>query len=205
MFKAPHSHVFEVANHVNSVEKLVDELKLTTSPNFDGLRSAIHKLQRASAAFDKEKQEAEKGFKKALKKLMKHERRRRHGILCGRMRWVKQWFRHAFGSAHLIRSPTERWHVALSRAWANVFEAEEEYGFGVEIGATEADGDLKGHKGDKILREFVRAAMRVRRANQKLISFERGFIDDAGIKDREWYRHLAVAPGKWKGTLSCLA
>jgi N-acetylated-alpha-linked acidic dipeptidase len=35
--------------------------------------------------------------------------------------------------------------------------------------------------------------------NRKLISFERGFIDEGGIKDREWYRHLAVAPGKWLG------
>ena len=34
--------------------------------------------------------------------------------------------------------------------------------------------------------------------NKKLASFERGFLSDAGIKDREWYRHLGVAPGKWK-------
>ncbi|KAE9396298.1 Zn-dependent exopeptidase [Gymnopus androsaceus JB14] len=47
--------------------------------------------------------------------------------------------------------------------------------------------------------EFIRAAKRVSRANRKLISFERGFIDEAGIKDREWYRHLGVAPGKWLG------
>ena len=44
--------------------------------------------------------------------------------------------------------------------------------------------------------------LRVRRnqsaINKKLASFERGFLSDAGIKDREWYRHLGVAPGKWK-------
>ena len=34
--------------------------------------------------------------------------------------------------------------------------------------------------------------------NKKLASFERGFLSEAGIKDREWYRHLGVAPGKWK-------
>lgn len=33
--------------------------------------------------------------------------------------------------------------------------------------------------------------------NKKLALFERGFLSDAGIKDREWYRHLGVAPGKW--------
>lgn len=34
--------------------------------------------------------------------------------------------------------------------------------------------------------------------NKKLALFERGFLSDTGIKDREWYRHLGVAPGKWK-------
>ncbi|KAL6305814.1 hypothetical protein BKA93DRAFT_824614 [Sparassis latifolia] len=43
------------------------------------------------------------------------------------------------------------------------------------------------------------AALRVQRANAKLVAFEQGFIDEEGIKDREWYRHLGVAPGKWLG------
>jgi len=49
------------------------------------------------------------------------------------------------------------------------------------------------------IRRFIEAAKRVARANQKLISFERGFISKDGIKDREWYKHLGVAPGKWLG------
>ena len=48
---------------------------------------------------------------------------------------------------------------------------------------------------------FIKAAKRVVAVNKKLISFERGFISEEGIKDREWYRHLGVAPGKWLGTL----
>jgi N-acetylated-alpha-linked acidic dipeptidase len=48
---------------------------------------------------------------------------------------------------------------------------------------------------------FIRAAKRVVAANRKLIAFERGFISEEGIKDREWYRHLGVAPGKWLGKL----
>ena len=47
------------------------------------------------------------------------------------------------------------------------------------------------------IREFIKAAKRVSRANKKLIQFERGFIHEDGIKDREWYKHLCVAPGKW--------
>lgn len=47
--------------------------------------------------------------------------------------------------------------------------------------------------------ELHKAAKRVQKANARLMSFERGFIHDDGIKDREWYRHLGVAPGKWLG------
>ena len=47
--------------------------------------------------------------------------------------------------------------------------------------------------------DFIRAARRVVSVNRKLIGFERGFISEEGIKDREWYRHLGVAPGKWLG------
>ncbi|KAI0268104.1 hypothetical protein BC834DRAFT_952323 [Gloeopeniophorella convolvens] len=46
---------------------------------------------------------------------------------------------------------------------------------------------------------FIKAVKAVRKINQKLASFERGFIHEDGIKDREWYRHLGVAPGKWLG------
>ena len=42
---------------------------------------------------------------------------------------------------------------------------------------------------------------RVHAVNYKLIQFERGFISKEGIKDREWYKHLGVAPGKWLGEL----
>jgi N-acetylated-alpha-linked acidic dipeptidase len=49
------------------------------------------------------------------------------------------------------------------------------------------------------IREFIKAAKRVSRSNKKLMGFERGFIHENGIREREWYRHLGVAPGKWLG------
>ncbi|THH33498.1 hypothetical protein EUX98_g710 [Antrodiella citrinella] len=49
------------------------------------------------------------------------------------------------------------------------------------------------------LDKFLKAAKRVQKANSKLVAFERGFISEGGIKDREWYKHLGVAPGKWLG------
>ena len=52
------------------------------------------------------------------------------------------------------------------------------------------------------MKEFIKAAKRVQAANGKLVAFERGFIHEDGIKDREWYRNLDVAPGKWLGELT---
>ncbi|KAL5632103.1 hypothetical protein ACGC1H_000206 [Rhizoctonia solani] len=39
----------------------------------------------------------------------------------------------------------------------------------------------------------------IRLINKKLFNFERGFISEAGLPGREWYRHMIVAPGKWIG------
>ncbi|KAK0453699.1 Zn-dependent exopeptidase [Armillaria borealis] len=47
--------------------------------------------------------------------------------------------------------------------------------------------------------EFLKAQRRVIKANKKLISFERGFISEDGIKGREWFKHLGVAPGRYLG------
>lgn len=60
-----------------------------------------------------------------------------------------------------------------------------------------SDEDAVPNRGP--LRKVFKAAQAVRRVNAKLAAFEGGFISEAGIKDREWYRHLGVAPGKWLG------
>lgn len=56
-------------------------------------------------------------------------------------------------------------------------------------------------RGSPLRRQLFWAAWHVRRANEKLIGFERGFISEDGLEGREWYRHLGVAPGKWLGAL----
>ncbi|KAI0832612.1 Zn-dependent exopeptidase [Trametes gibbosa] len=48
-------------------------------------------------------------------------------------------------------------------------------------------------------RQLFWATWHVRRANEKLVGFERGFISEDGLEGREWYKHLGVAPGKWLG------
>ncbi|KAH0587664.1 hypothetical protein H2248_006431 [Termitomyces sp. 'cryptogamus'] len=51
----------------------------------------------------------------------------------------------------------------------------------------------------KEIKKLIKAAKRIMKANKKIIAFERGFISEDGIRDREWYKHLGVAPGKWLG------
>ncbi|KAF9058016.1 Zn-dependent exopeptidase [Panaeolus papilionaceus] len=55
------------------------------------------------------------------------------------------------------------------------------------------------HKHKLPLRKLKQLLERIKAVNAKAVAFEAGFISDEGIKDREWYKHLAVAPGKWLG------
>lgn len=60
--------------------------------------------------------------------------------------------------------------------------------------------ELPHHGG--ALKRLRKLAKRIQAVNAKSSAFERGFISPEGIKDREWYKHLAVAPGKWLGSYS---
>lgn len=51
-------------------------------------------------------------------------------------------------------------------------------------------------------KKVKKAVKKIQAVNKKLIAFERGFISKDGIKDREWFKHLGVAPGKWLGMYS---
>lgn len=172
------------------VEALNPELSaLSDIPDFAKLRKSIGNLQSASTALDKERVEAEKEFKDLLSKLPWHhggkDNCRRPGRL---MRRVRDWVKGVFGvSPHQYRAIHR---VADKRpdAWKKFLDL---------------DGPLlseaEGHPHRFPIRKFIKAAKRIRKANKKIIGFERGFISKEGIKDREWYKHLGVAPGKWLG------
>lgn len=55
------------------------------------------------------------------------------------------------------------------------------------------------HLPKKKMHQIARILRELRAINQKVRSFEQGFISENGIKGREWYRHKGVAPGKWLG------
>ena len=67
-----------------------------------------------------------------------------------------------------------------------------------------ARSNLLPHPG-KAVNDLKKLAKRIQTVNAKSSAFEQGFISAEGIKDREWYKHLAVAPGKWLGSCSFLS
>jgi N-acetylated-alpha-linked acidic dipeptidase len=161
------------------------------------LRESIGHLQSASAELDQEKQDAEESFKKLLSKL---PHRRPHNCARGRFKKVADWIKGVFGvaPAHPTRfgySSDLKQHGSTDPQVTR------------DVSNTAGDGSRYDHYFRGSLAEglpddyskLIKAAKRVRKANKKLTAFERGFIDEQGIKDRSWYRHLGVAPGKWLG------
>jgi len=139
---------------------------------------AIVKLQDASFELDEEKIAAEKAFRKALKNVSRW--RDPHVV-----RKVIQWIKERLG----IGAEQEPPRLGALKWLTSVTESP----------SSEADICESRSKGKGPLCDFIRAAKAVRVVNQKLSSFERGFISEGGIKDREWYKHLGVAPGKHTG------
>lgn len=171
----------------------------TTDISFSSLRAAIRKLQGASLKLDTEKTAAEEDFKKFVRiifpgRQFRRSLKRRTGFL----RLVANKIKLIFG----VPPPTDSELQLLSLRHA---ESWEEY---LEFAANVDEESLESPQLKKALTslpfpfsKFVKAAKRIVAANRKLIMFERGFISEGGIRDREWYRHLGVSPGKWLGKL----
>jgi len=171
------------------VQALVPDLPVSSETlDLSDLRKSIKQLQSASLHLDKEKIKAEKKLKAILKRFFRH---RGHGK-CGKVRTfgrIADWIERMSGVQphykHLHR------HDDAWKGYLGPIDSR-------SLKKASASGDLHRFP----IRKLVKAAMRVRKANQKIIAFERGFISEGGIKDREWYKHLGVAPGKWLGNIS---
>lgn len=68
---------------------------------------------------------------------------------------------------------------------------------GLDVAMVELESFNPCHK--LPLKRLKKLVKKVQVLNKKASAFEKGFISEAGIKDREWYKHLVVAPGKWLG------
>jgi N-acetylated-alpha-linked acidic dipeptidase len=159
------------------------------------LRKAINNLQSASAILDDEKEKAEKSFKDLLHKLPKKHVSCRHFYV----RPVVDWIMKLFG-IHPCHKQEHGHRNCKAGYCMDVFDK-------AEIGLADmhkSQSPVHPHHGPPgcLIRKLIKAAKRVRKANQRLIAFERGFISKEGIRNREWYKHLGVAPGLWLGQSS---
>ncbi|KAF8812309.1 Zn-dependent exopeptidase [Phlegmacium glaucopus] len=185
-------YALELDEYLDTVETLVPSLgEQANEINFSSLRTSIKNLQETSLKLDQEKFDAEKDLKKLLRRLPFYGRRRDH---CrkrgGVLRRVADWIKGVFG----VPPPTK---AELQRLSLPTADSLEEFLSYVSVNGDEI---FETHKKWSFpIHRFIKAAKRVSRANKKLIAFERGFISEEGIKEREWYKHLGVAPGKWLG------
>jgi len=184
-------YAFELEAYLNAVENLAEESAL--SVNFAPLRTSIKKLQDASAKLDLEKSHAERRLKRILRHWQwwrKHHPGHRHHSKVSRF-FHKCKVMLGLKTVEFAKPPVRDESVTVSRHAAQLDEH----------GLPHLPHKLPWHKlpWHRPRKALARAIKAVRKVNKKLATFEQGFIHDAGIKDREWYRHLGVAPGKWLG------
>ncbi|KAI0307023.1 hypothetical protein B0F90DRAFT_1807731 [Multifurca ochricompacta] len=212
-------YAFELENYLDKVQGLA--AAHSTAVNLTPLRASIKSLQFASLKLDAEKFAAERVLKRILRKWRKrHNRGLKRKGSC-----LKRFIRRLKGlfTADIHELYMSELTPANSRAPAWIQEQLEkkgedrgEHGLNDDDKAKVEDrkwpqlplphGPKLPHhphwphrKPHHLPYKFIEAVKAVRKINQKLASFEGGFIHEEGIKDREWYRHLGVAPGKWLG------
>ena len=185
-------YAYELDGYLDKVEAI--SASINANADFSGLRKSITRLWAASLALDEEKEEAEKRFREILHKIP--GRHAQAGAVAPHP-YAHDEKEHAHPHRH---SHCALHHHALEHGSGfNGFPIPLPDWLKKLLEKILGHGGLPGPIGD-----FIRAAKRVQAANTKLAAFERGFISEEGIKDREWYRHLGVAPGKWLGTCSSL-
>ncbi|KAJ6538560.1 Zn-dependent exopeptidase [Mycena vulgaris] len=175
----------ELHNYLDEVEEIVTDTPLASAMDFSKIRRTISELTAASIELDAEKDEAEKDFKRLLSQLPKFPRR--HGWRRGFAAHLANWIKRVFGVAP---HHGHRAGLHIPAEWEEYLDAQ-------FAGHGSADGPHLPRVPP--IFKFIKAAKRVTKANKKLAAFEQGFISEEGIKGREWYRHMVVAPGRWLG------
>ena len=181
MIEALDVNVGFVSVEAIALENLVDV-------QFKSLRESIHALQQASIALDKEKHKVEKDLRKVIKKMKKHKM-----VLKKLYCRIKKLFGR--------ECPESCSHKkTLPMTVGDQEESAMILGLAIHSGYNAGSNLLRLPHPGKAVNRLRKLAKRIQAVNAKSSAFERGFISAEGIKDREWYKHLAVAPGKWLGS-----
>ncbi|KAJ8473913.1 hypothetical protein ONZ45_g16122 [Pleurotus djamor] len=186
-------YTVELSEYADVVEDLALQSGVGV-PDLAELREAIADLQVASEDLDDEKEEAEKALRDILDKLPHSNGHCHHRS--GIWRKAATWIKSVYG----VRDSNASRSVSSSHDVASYLSSDEELEQ-LELAITKGEGhqNLPHFPPGFPILKFLKAARRVGKVNKKLIAYERGFISEGGIKDREWYKHLVVAPGKWLG------
>jgi len=183
---------YELESYLDKVEAIAQKLSLDV--DLSRLRGSIRSLQYNSLKLDKEKIHAEKALKRLIRNWKHRHSRRMHfrklvrKITCRISKYL---------GVKTARCVCQKHQVEGKKPGAAIVKPRKGRYFGWLKEQEELKQDRMSYGFPS--REFIRAVERIRAVNQKLVAFERGFISDDGIPDREWYRHLGVAPGKWLG------
>jgi len=199
-------YALELGSYLDKVESIASTTSLYV--DLSELRQSIKNLQVVSASLDKEKFKAEREIKRIIRRIVRHRifRRNARKALCA----IKKVFGKKCACVHKQRLEA---HASHHQYHSLAPSAKLENGQMVKprIGRypgwlAEQRLEQRAHHGHddgkkpKIpIEKLKKAVKRIQAVNQKLVAFERGLIHPDGIKDREWYRHLGVAPGKWLG------
>ncbi|KAJ6539630.1 hypothetical protein B0H19DRAFT_1179879 [Mycena capillaripes] len=179
-------YAYELENYLEGIESIAlreSSIKVDLSP----LRKSIVALQVASHSLDLEKVSAEKHLRKIIHKIAK-----RKSNLEKMLREAWCLLKKLFGKECHKKSAEDQNHGCLDQQQG----LHDEILYGLAMHAGFHGPTFHANLSRKGLRKAVQ---RIRAVNMKLIGFEKGFISKDGIPEREWYKHLAIAPGKWLG------
>ncbi|KAH9977630.1 Zn-dependent exopeptidase [Lactifluus volemus] len=195
-------YAFELESYLDRVEVLA--AASSAAVNFIPLRAAIKSLQFASLELDAEKFAAERVLNRYLRKWRKRHPKQKKNRFRRFIRRLKRFFaienqeiqeQHEMKGADVTAHKTNGKVDVQDGRWPQYRQHPHHPHWPTGLSWPRWPPRKPHH----VPRKFIKAVKAVRKINQKLVSFERGFIHEEGIKDREWFRHLGVAPGKWLG------
>ena len=164
-------------------------IKESLDVHFTLLSKSIRRLQKASVALDKERNTAQKELENIMKKWKKPGKKTISGI------------RRVLGNGFCCPHKGSEEGGVSSVLRDEETEDEILLGILLHIGFHVGTAELKTLSQCRKfpLKRLRKLVKKIQVLNRKASAFEKGFISEAGIKDREWYKHLVVAPGKWLG------
>ncbi|KAG8987149.1 hypothetical protein FRB94_002576 [Tulasnella sp. JGI-2019a] len=191
-------YALELFGYLEKVQKIASLQNITVE--FSPLHKAIHSVAKASAKLDESKARAVHKLEKAISDLEKHKKKLEEAHKgCATRSWrrTREWIKSVFGVKSTDHQSAKS--INLVTVDGATQHSHHHHGGHESHKHNEHHKEHKKPKIPKAIRRVMKAAQVVVAHNKKLSSFEQGFISEEGIKDREWYRNLVVAPGKWTG------